>query len=122
MLQERHRVLVVEDEALIAMFIADVVSGLGMDVVGPAGTVDQAVSLARTEQLDAALLDLNLGGAASLPVAEVLADLSVPFAFVTGYGTLPDEAKEYGVPELHKPLDPALLDGLLKRLLSRDGR
>ncbi len=80
------RVLVVEDEALVAMDITTVLSDAGYSVVGPAPTLDKAKELIESEQFDAAVLDANLSGE---PVNELAAELSrrtIPFAFLTGYG------------------------------------
>lgn len=80
------RVLVVEDEALIATMIEDILVELGVVVVGPAATVAQGLQLARNEQLDAAILDINIRGEPVDPVAVVLASRGIPVAFATGYG------------------------------------
>src|SRR3954470_24483610 len=66
------RVLVVEDEALIAMLVEDMIHDSGGEMVGPAAKLSDAVDLARNAQADVALLDLNLGGALAYPVADVL--------------------------------------------------
>jgi CheY-like chemotaxis protein len=101
----RPRVLVVEDVLLVAMDIEQTLQGAGYEVVGPVGRLRQAVDLATHEQIDAALLDLDLRGALSTPVAYALRRRGIPFAFVTGHahtGVLPaDLANE---PMLDKPL------------------
>ncbi len=89
------RLLVVEDEALVAMLIEDQLLELGFEVVGPAATVGQALTLCKKEQIDGALLDVNLGGdERSYPVADELDALGIPYVFVTGYG-------QAGIPERH---------------------
>jgi two-component SAPR family response regulator len=80
------RILVVEDEALIAVMVEDMLSEMGGEVVGPAGTIEEALALARTEMLDAAVLDVNVRGQRIDPVAEVLMERGVPVLFATGYG------------------------------------
>jgi CheY-like chemotaxis protein len=81
------RVLLVEDEALVAMLIEDQLIELGFEVVGPAATASQAIALCEDEHLDGAVLDINLGGGQrSDPVAEWLTRQGIPFVFVTGYG------------------------------------
>jgi CheY-like chemotaxis protein len=82
------RLLVVEDEAMIAMLIEDLLTDLGCVVVGIAGTVAKGVAMARSKDLalDGAILDVNLGGEKVFPVAEALAARGVPFIFLTGYG------------------------------------
>src|SRR5690606_30693083 len=82
----KARVLVVEDEPLVAMDIAMVLSEAGCEVIGPAASLDEARSLIAAGAVDAALLDANLGG---YPVDDLAAELkhnSTPFAFLTGYG------------------------------------
>lgn len=80
------RVLVVEDEFMIAMAVEAVVTDAGGIVVDMAATLEQAVALAETAEFDAALLDINLNGENSFPVAHILGKRGIPFAFVTGYG------------------------------------
>jgi len=80
------RILVVEDEALIAVMVEDMLIEMGGEVVGPAGAVDDALELARTEVLDAAVLDVNVRGQRIDPVAEALMARGVPLLFATGYG------------------------------------
>ena len=80
------RVLVVEDEALVAMFIAEAVAAAGHATVGPYHAVDAALAALEREPISAALLDVNLGrNGLSYPVAADLVRRSVPFAFMTGY-------------------------------------
>ena len=85
-----QRVLVVEDETLVAMLVANGLSDAGAEVVGPAFSVNKALGLieraASDGGLSAAVLDINLGGAAVSPVADCLAALGVPFVYATGYG------------------------------------
>jgi CheY-like chemotaxis protein len=81
----RRRVLVVEDDSLVAMLIEDIVTDLGHEVAGSATRLDQALDLARTASFDAAILDVNLGGQRSFPVADVLKARGIPFIFATGY-------------------------------------
>lgn len=82
------RVLVVEDEALISVMVEDILSALGMQVIGPAVTIPAALALAETEALDAAVLDVNVRGQRIDPVADVLYRRSVPVLFATGYGEM----------------------------------
>ncbi len=101
------KVLVVEDEALVAMLVEDGLLEAGAEIVGPATTVGEALRLiegvASDGGLSAAVLDINLEGAAVGPVADRLAALGVPFVFATGYGTggLRDEYR--GTPTVQKP-------------------
>ena len=80
------RILVVEDEALIAVMVEDMLTSMGSEVVGPVGTIEAALDLARREGLDAAVLDVNVRGERIDPVAELLMGRGVPVLFATGYG------------------------------------
>lgn len=88
------RVLVVEDETLVAMLLEDMLGDLGCEVAATASRVAQAVELARdpNQTFDVAILDVNVAGETITPVAEALRERSTPFVFATGYG-------ESGVPE-----------------------
>jgi CheY-like chemotaxis protein len=100
-----RRVLVVEDDAIIAIYLERLVEGLGGAVAATVGRVDQALEAIEREQPDAAILDVNLGrGRDSYPVAQVLADRHVPFLFVTGYGKdgVREEFRDH--PVLDKPV------------------
>src|SRR4051794_36237148 len=87
------RVLLVEDDPFIAMDLEESLTSAGYDVVGPAGTVIEALALIRTEHLNGAVLDVNLNGEYSAPVAQALSNLQVPFIATTGYAlaSLPTE-------------------------------
>ena len=98
------RILLVEDEAIIAIMIEDMLADLGCEVVGPAANVADAASLAQTERLAGAFLDVNLGGASIYPVADLLAERRIPFVFVSGYGPAAIEARFVGTPVLSKPI------------------
>ena len=82
------RVLVVEDEYMVADHLGMMLEDLGCVVAGFASTVDQALDLIRSEQLDGVLLDGNLNGDSSAPVAIELRARSIPFVVATGYGQL----------------------------------
>ncbi len=107
-----RRVLVVEDEALVAMLIEEYLIEAGAEVVGPAATVEQALSLIQQAAsgggLSAAVLDINMNGDAVSPVAEKLSALGVPFVFATGYAG-PDLAGTPPAPTLMKPFAPGQL-------------
>ncbi len=85
--EQRKKILVVEDEILVAMFIEDLLIGMGHDVVGPASRLGTAMEYARDSVIDFAVLDVNLAGETSFPVAELLRERGIPFVFATGYGT-----------------------------------
>jgi CheY-like chemotaxis protein len=116
-----RRVLVVEDEAMIALLIQDMLADLGTTVVGPAARIDEALALARSAEIDLAALDLNLGGEPVYPVAEALAERSIPFVFMTGYGQLGIAEAWRGRPSIAKPFRPSQLAGFLREAL-RAGR
>ena len=81
-----RRVLVVEDEALIAMNLQEMLDALGCVVVAAATRVEEALAAVEDGGIDAVLLDVNLHGQPSFPVADALAAREVPFVFATGYG------------------------------------
>ena len=100
------RILVVEDTTLIADSICDELHDHGCEVVGPIGTLQMALSVARDEDLDGALLDVNLAGEQCFPVADILQERDVPFVFITGYdtqSTIPP--RFHAVERLTKPFD-----------------
>jgi two-component SAPR family response regulator len=80
------RVLVVEDEALIAFEIEDVLRAIECEIVGPTGKLETALRLAREEKLDLAILDITIRGGKVYPVAELLLTRGVPFVLASGYG------------------------------------
>ena len=98
-----RNVLVVDDEALIAMLIEDMLLDIGCRVVGPAYQLNEAVELARHSDIDCAILDLNLEGKPTLAVAQVLRARNIPFVFASGYaaGELGGDFDD--VPVLQKP-------------------
>jgi CheY-like chemotaxis protein len=80
------RVLIVEDEALVAMLLEEILGDCGCQLVGPVGTVPAALAAVQSERFDAAVLDVNLAGESAYPVAEVLDRRQIPFLFLSGYG------------------------------------
>lgn len=113
-----RRILVIEDEALVAMLVEDALVDAGFAVLGPARSVAQALEMLKADTPDAAVLDLNLGGENSLPVADVLAARGIPFLVATGYGAAGLPAHLRHVPVLPKPYDPADLTVAVDRLCS----
>lgn len=118
---EGIRVLLVEDEALVAMLVEDMLSDLGCTVVATAPRLDEATSRAEDVGLhfDVAILDLNLAGQNTFPVASALAARGVPFAFATGYGAggLPAEWRDR--PTLQKPFTAGDIGRVLAQALGR---
>lgn len=80
------RILIVEDEAIIGMMATDMLEEMGATVLGPALNIAQGVSMAETEEADAALVDVNLDGTRSDAVVDVLARRGIPVIYATGYG------------------------------------
>lgn len=101
---EGFRVLVVEDEVIIAMLLEDFVEELGGEVVGPVQSASRAMKLIETEEIGAATLDVNVAGGNVYDAAAALESRSIPFVFVTGYSGLPGCPTEFtDTPTLKKP-------------------
>ncbi len=102
----RPRVILVEDESLVALMMEDLLNELGCDVVASFASLCPALAwlAAQDETPDGALLDVNLGGQMVFPLAAELAARQVPFAFATGYGALSDD-RFIARPLIHKPVD-----------------
>lgn len=81
-----RRILVVEDELMVAMGLEMVLADAGYVVIGPVGRVEQALKAATADEFDFALLDVNVRGEEIYPVADILEKRGIPFAFLTGYG------------------------------------
>jgi CheY-like chemotaxis protein len=114
-----QRVLVVEDEALVAMELASVLRQQGCSVIGPAPSVARALALLDEQRPDVALLDLNLNGEPALAVAVALRDEGVPFVVVSGYGEAQSgEAELRHVPRVTKPMRHRELMRALAQVLS----
>ncbi|PZQ13717.1 MAG: hypothetical protein DI565_14375 [Ancylobacter novellus] len=98
------RILLVEDEAMIAMLVEDMLLDSGASVIGPAGGVQDALdAISSNDAIDGALLDVNLGGEQSFEVADALAGRGIPFIFVTGYGGAGVRDRYPDAPTLQKP-------------------
>ena len=113
--QVAGRVLIVEDEALIAMELSGDLSALGWEIVGPAATIEEARRLIEDALPDIAVLDVNLSGELVYPLAEFLAASGVPFVFCTGYEDLQDAEQFRAVPVVRKPVSVPVLNGHLRR-------
>jgi CheY-like chemotaxis protein len=112
-----RRMLVVEDEPLVAMDIRTSLVAAGCEVLGPAGTIAEAKALIEHASFDAALLDLNIEGVSSEELAQMLARKDIPFAFVTGYRrmALPESVRESLL--LPKPFDREQLIAIAEALV-----
>jgi PAS domain S-box-containing protein len=104
------RVLLVEDEMLVAMMMKDMLTDLGFSVVGPFSRIAEALPAARENDLEAAVLDINLNGELVYPVAEALVARGVPIVFVTGYGAESIDKGFSHIPVLQKPIERQVLE------------
>jgi CheY-like chemotaxis protein len=112
----RSQVLLVEDEAIIAMLMEDMLAEFSCDVLETVGELDAATAAARTARFDMAFVDVNLRGAPAYPVAAILQARGIPFAFVTGYGSAGSETAYADVPVLQKPFRAQELEAIIERL------
>lgn len=112
----RQRVLVVEDDVLIALSLDQMLEDLGYRVMGPAYTVEEAMALLDEERPAAVLLDMNLGGTLSTAVARRLQAEAIPYAYCTGYGHGPEVAGP--APVLLKPFSAVLVERTVEALLA----
>ena len=117
MLSQR-RILVVEDEMLVLMSIETMLEDLGCTTIESSATVAGALALLENASFDAAILDVNLDGERSYPVADALIAAGIPFVFSTGYGDNGDRSDLAGRPVLRKPYLPTNLKDHLVRLLN----
>jgi CheY-like chemotaxis protein len=115
------RLLVLEDEAVIALGLKMMLSDLGGHVVAMAGSVSRALALLgdATLEIDAAVLDVNLGTEPSYPVAELLAARGIPFIFSTGYGATSILPKFSHVPTVTKPFNERSVEAALLTVLAK---
>lgn len=109
------RLLIVEDEPLLAMLVVDQLAEIGCDVVGPACTISEARRLALAAAFDAAIVNWNMRGTVSTEIADILSRRQIPFLFVTGYDELPLEARTTVV--LNKPYRREELQEAVQNLL-----
>jgi PAS domain S-box-containing protein len=114
--RSRGRVLVVEDEVLIALAICKDLAALGWDILGPAASIEEAKALLTvTAPPDAAVLDINLAGKLVYPLADLLRSQLVPIVFCSGYEQLESNSAYDVLPHLRKPVDVQQLDNVLRR-------
>jgi CheY-like chemotaxis protein len=104
-----HRILLIEDEGMIAMLVEDMLEDLGHKLVRVANRLEEAIAAARSEAIDLAILDLNLGGVLTYPAADALAERGIPFIFATGYGSSGLKEAYSSRPTLQKPFDTEAL-------------
>lgn len=117
------RLLVVEDEYMIAEHISMLLEDFGCDVAGPVATIEQALAILRDGRVDGALLDANLDGESTALIAIALNDASVPFVVATGYGSgnLGDDTLN-AAPRIIKPFGKTELEATLVAALTSEAR
>lgn len=115
-----RQILIVEDEMVIAWLLTEMLDELGCHVVGPVCTVGQALDAIDRERFDAALLDVNLNGQFSYPVADALAARSIPFMFSTGYDRSRIREGYRQMPMLQKPYHSTELEKALTLMFAPD--
>jgi CheY-like chemotaxis protein len=111
------RILVAEDEFFVALVLEEMLQSLGCIVVGPFSDLAQATEAATREPVDAAILDINLGGEMVYPLAEHLHRHGIPFVFITGYAEvdLPEHLRAFEF--LRKPVDTRTLKQVVQHML-----
>jgi CheY-like chemotaxis protein len=115
-----RRILVVEDEAIVAMMLEEMLTDLGCIVVGPAMTVREALTIVESQPLDLAILDVNVSREPVYPVAELLRSRNVPVIFSTGYGAEEQRSRYSQFRDctiLPKPYDSGDLERVLRKVL-----
>jgi DNA-binding response OmpR family regulator len=112
-----RRILLVEDSPVVAAACEDMLRDMGCVVIGPATNMAAALQMAADEQVDGAIVDLNIRGGKAFPVLRILGDRGVPFLIASGYAdwTMPDEWQD--CPRMAKPYSPSLLRDSLSALL-----
>ena len=115
---ERLRILLLEDEGFVALMVEDMLDILGYDVAASAASVREALHALEGAHFDVAVLDVNVAGEKSFPVAEALLRRAIPFAFATGYGI--DGVREdlRGHPVVAKPFEIAALEQAISAALA----
>ena len=112
------RVLLVEDEAIIAMTAEDMLEELGCALAATASSLEEAFACVEKSAFDVALLDINLNGRQSLPLAARLKEKGKPFVFTTGYGSAGSSADHADVPLVTKPYQINDLEGAIRQALA----
>ncbi|HSF23046.1 MAG TPA: response regulator [Blastocatellia bacterium] len=111
------RILVIEDELLLALCVGEALEEQGCEVIGPATSVRQGLNLVETTAVNGAILDINLNGELVYPVAKALMDRNIPFLFTTGYSSLDVPSSFRSVPRLDKPVEPGLFIQVLEKIV-----
>ena len=111
------RVLIVEDEMMVSMLLEDMLTEIGCTPVGPATRVESALELVESGDFDVAILDVNLNGNDSYPIADALAEHALPFVFASGYSAEGLKGEYRAVPSLRKPFQQQELEKTLSAAL-----
>jgi CheY-like chemotaxis protein len=119
-LKQKLRILLVEDDDVVALYLNELLEDAGMSVIGPVGRVADAVALIdqQNTMIDGAILDINLHGDFSYPVADALIRRGIPFLFTTGYGAGTVDAAYSSHPRCEKPFQEQALLGALARIVA----
>lgn len=110
-----RRILIVEDETIVSMLLEGMLLDLGHDIIGPVRTLSEALTAVRKVKPDLAIIDVNLQGICSFPVADILRKRNIPFIFVTGYGKAGIEDKYTNTLVLQKPFDIVHLSDIIAK-------
>ncbi len=116
---EGRRILIIEDEFLVAMLLEDLLSEMGHCVVACIARIDNGMKFADHADLDFAILDVNVGGEQSFPVAEILRRRGIPFIFATGYGAGGVTSEFRNELTLQKPYEPRELERAIEQACAR---
>ena len=114
--QSRPRVLVAEDELLIALLIEEDLRRSGFFIIGPFADLEEAEWTASTAEIDVAVLDINMNGHVSFQIADRLSTRGIPFVFLSGYGPASVPQRYRNAPMIAKPHDPRLLVNMVWQL------
>ena len=114
----KRKAFVVEDEDIVAMLTEDFLEVLGNEIAFSAATLQTGLKIAASEQFDFCILDINLRGERSFPIAEILTVRSIPYLFVSGYSREGIESQFVNVPLLSKPFTLQSLDMAISKLLT----
>jgi CheY-like chemotaxis protein len=117
---DKPRILIVEDEIVVALFMEDILTEFGFEVVGVVGHLNDAMN--RSADFDIAVLDVHLNGQSVFDFADMLAARGVPFVFATGYGERGIPDRHRGRPVLQKPFLPEDLNRVLQQAAQAGGQ
>ncbi len=116
MLEEKARMLIAEDEIVVALFLEDMLAEFGYEVAGVVSRLEEGLARAEAPDFAMAVLDVHLNGREVFPLADRLAEWGLPFIFATGYGARGIPERHAGRPVLQKPFLPADLNQVLAHL------